>query len=107
MLFYYTEVSKSQFEDEIDLTVKTGFSFNIEDVLLTYPDDKEPYLNIVLAVGADKMNPVDYLYKKDETGRKVPYKVSKFEITNEPIMIQLKVKEEINRFFELTNGPKW
>ena len=105
-LFYYTEVSKVQHEDELDLTVKTGYSFNLEDVVLTYPEGNNLY--VVLAVHADKMNPVEYQYKIDpKTKQKVPVKVSKFEITSEPISILLTVKDEINKFFELTGGPNW
>lgn len=110
-LFYYTEVKPEIVEVEgqepttINVPV-TGYSFSLDDVILTYPDDD--MLNIVLSIGADKLNPVDYQYKRDpKTGQKTPIKVSKFEITNEPVVVQLKVKEEINKFFEMTGGPTW
>ena len=97
-LFYYTEVKE-------DTTI-TGYSFSLDDVILTYPN--EGALNVVLSMGSDKMNPIEYKYKIDpKTKEKVPVKVAKFEITNEPIVIELKVKEEINKFFEMTGGPKW
>jgi len=106
-LFYYTEIKESSSEAfETKTETVTGYSFNIEDVILTYPNGDA--LNVVLSMGADKMNPVEYQYKKDaSTGQRVPVKVSKYEITNEPIVIELKVKEEINRFFSLTGGPQW
>ena len=97
-LFYYTEVK--------DGKTITGYSFCLDDVILTYP--KEEALNIVLSMGSDKLNPVDYKYKIDpKTKERVPVKVSKFEITNEPIVIELTVREEINKFFEMTGGPTW
>lgn len=97
-LFYYTEVK--------DDTTITGYSFSLDDVILTYPNGEA--LNVVLSMGSDKMNPIEYKYKLDpKTKEKVPVKVAKFEITNEPIVIELKVKEEINKFFEMTGGPKW
>lgn len=101
-LFYYTEVELQ----EDSTTITTGHSFNLDDVLLTYPNDG--VLDVVLSVGADKLNPIDYQFKVDpKTKQRVPVKVSKFEITNEPITIKLTVKEEINKFFELTGGPQW
>jgi hypothetical protein len=97
-LFYYTEVKE-------DKTI-TGYSFCLDDVIMTYPN--EGALNVVLSMGSDKLNPIEYKYKLDpKTKEKVPVKVAKFEITNEPIVVELKVKEEINKFFEMTGGPKW
>lgn len=105
-LFYYTEVNTKTVEGQESTEVLTGYSFSLDDVILTYPDGE--VLNIVLSIGADKINPVDYQYKRDpKTGQKTPVKVSKFEITNEPVVVQLKVKEEINKFFEMTGGPTW
>lgn len=105
-LFYYTEVNTKTVEGQESTEVLTGFSFSLDDVVLTYPDGD--VLNIVLSIGADKLNPIDYQYKRDpKTGQKTPIKVSKFEITNEPVVVQLKVKEEINSFFKLTGGPQW
>lgn len=105
-LFYYTQVTKEQHEDEIDMTIQTGYSFDLDQVVMTYPNGDN--LAIVLQHSADKLNPVDYQYKVDPaTKQRVPVKVSKFEITNEPIVVELTVKEEINRFFAETGGPKW
>jgi hypothetical protein len=108
-LFYYTEVKTETNDGQESTKVETGYSFSLDDVILTYPDFSEgEVLNIVLAMGADKINPVDYQYRRDpKTGQKIPVKVSKFEITNEPVVVQLKVKEEINRFFSLSGGPTW
>jgi hypothetical protein len=106
-LFYYTDYKVDANDASIATTVN-GFSFNLDDVILTYPDSEEPILNVVLSMGSDKLNPVEYQYKVDpKTKQRVPVKVSKFEITNEPIVVQLKVKEEINSFFKLTGGPEW
>ena len=106
-LFYYTEL---KVEGENTTTV-TGFSFNMDDVILTYPettDKDELVLNIVLSMGSDKLNPVEYQYKTDpKTKQRYPVKVSKFEITNEPILVQLKLRDEINKFFSMTGGPEW
>lgn len=104
--FYYTQVTKTQHEDEVDMTIETGFSFDLDSVLLTYPVDKK--LAVVLKSSADKLTPVDYQYKINPTTKqKEPVKITKFETTSEPIVIELTVLEEINRFFELTGGPKW
>jgi hypothetical protein len=54
------------------------------------------------------MNPTDYQYKINPiTKQKEPVKISKFEITSEPILIELTVLSEINAFFKLTGGPTW
>jgi len=104
--FYYTQVTKTQHEDEVDMTIETGYSFDLDSVLLTYPSDKK--LVIVLKQSVDKMTPTDYQYKVDPvTKQKHPVKVSKFEITSEPILIELTVLSEINEFFKLTGGPTW
>jgi hypothetical protein len=72
---------------------------------MTYPTENG--LAIVLEGAADKLNPVDYQYKIDPaTKQKVPVKITKFEITSEPIVVELKVKEEILAFFNLTGGPQ-
>jgi hypothetical protein len=104
-LFYYTE-TKTETVDAQESVILTGYSFSLDDVILTYPDGE--VLNVVLSIGADKINPVDYKYKRDpKTGQKIPIGVAKFEITNEPVMVQIKLKEEINAFFKLTGGPVW
>jgi hypothetical protein len=105
MLFYYTEREKIENGEEMELIIKKGFSFEISKVLMTYPT--EDGLAIVLDGNADKLNPVDYQYKIDPaTKQKVPIKITKFETTSEPIVVELKVKEEVLAFFSLTGGPK-
>lgn len=105
MLFYYTEREKIENGEEMELIIKKGYSFNINKVLMTYPTTDG--LAIVLEGNADKLNPVDYQYKIDPaTKQKVPVKITKFEITSEPIVVELKVKEEILSFFQLTEGPR-
>lgn len=105
MLFYYTEREKIENGEEMELIVKKGFSFEINKVLMTYPT--EDGLAIVLDGNADKLNPVDYQYKIDPaTKQKVPVKITKFETTSEPIVVELKVQEEILAFFGLTGGPQ-
>lgn len=104
-LFYYTEREKKEDGDEMELIVKTGFSFDLDKVILTYPDDKG--LAVVLNQNADKINPVEYEYKIDpQTKQRVPVKVKKFEVTSEPIVINLTVPEEIYEFYKATGGPK-
>jgi hypothetical protein len=89
----------------MELVIKKGFSFDLNKVLMTYPTENG--LAIVLEGAADKLNPVDYQYKIDPvTKQKVPVKITKFEITSEPIVVELKVKEEILAFFSLTGGPQ-
>ena len=39
--FYYTQVTKTQHEDEVDVTIETGYSFDLDSVLLTYPVEKK------------------------------------------------------------------
>jgi hypothetical protein len=105
MLFYYTEKEKIESGEEMELVIKKGFSFDLNKVLMTYPTENG--LAIVLEGAADKLNPVDYQYKIDPaTKQKVPVKITKFEITSEPIVVELKVKEEILAFFNLTGGPQ-
>jgi len=105
MLFYYTEKEKIESGEEMELVIKKGFSFDLNKVLMTYPTENG--LAIVLEGAADKLNPVDYQYKIDPvTKQKVPVKITKFEITSEPIVVELKVKEEILAFFSLTGGPQ-
>lgn len=104
--FYYTQVTKTQHEDEVDVTIETGFSFDLDSVLLTYPTEKK--LAVVLKRSADKLNPVEYQYKVNPaTKQKEPVKISKFETTSEPIVVELTVLSEINEFFKLTGGPVW
>lgn len=104
-LFYYTEVEKIEDGEEMELVTKHGFSFNLDSVLMTYP--VEDGLAIVLSGNADKINPVDYQYKTDKvTKQRVPVKITKFEITSEPIVVYLKRKEEILAFFNVTGGPQ-
>jgi hypothetical protein len=105
MLFYYTEREKIESGEEMELIIKRGYSFDTNKVLMTYPTENG--LAIVLEGAADKLNPVDYQYKIDPaTKQKVPVKITKFEITSEPIVVELKVKEEILAFFSLTGGPQ-
>ena len=105
MLFYYSEKEKIENGEEMELVIKKGFSFEISKVLMTYPTDNG--LAVVLDGNADKLNPVDYQYKIDPaTKLKVPVKITKFETTSEPIVVELKVKEEILAFFSLTGGPQ-
>jgi hypothetical protein len=105
MLFYYTEREKIENGEEMELIIKKGYSFDTNKVLMTYPTENG--LAIVLEGSADKLNPVDYQYKIDPaTKQKVPVKITKFEITSEPIVVELKVKEEILAFFSLTGGPQ-
>jgi len=105
MLFYYTEREKIENGEEMELVIKKGYSFDTNKVLMTYPTENG--LAIVLEGAADKLNPVDYQYKIDPaTKQKVPVKITKFEITSEPIVVELKVKEEILAFFSLTGGPQ-
>jgi hypothetical protein len=105
MLFYYTEREKIESGEEMELIIKKGYSFELSKVLMTYPTDDG--LAIVLEGSADKLNPVDYQYKIDPaTKQKVPVKITKFETTSEPIVLELKVKEEILAFFSLTGGPQ-
>lgn len=105
-LFYYTEKEKKEDGEEMELLVKTGFSFDLDSVIMTYPQDKG--LAVVLNRNADKINPVEYEYKIDpQTKQRVPVKVKKFEITSEPIVINLTQADEIARFFSMTEGPKY
>jgi hypothetical protein len=104
-LFYYSEVDKESHEDEINITRKNGYSFNLDLVMLTYPN--EGNLAVVLSSNADKMNPVDYQFKiNPSTGKKEPVKVTKFEIVSEPIVVYLSDPSDIKRFLDLTGGPK-
>ena len=105
MLFYYSEKEKIENGEEMELIIKKGFSFEISKVLMTYPTDNG--LAVVLDGNADKLNPVDYQYKIDPaTKQKVPVKITKFEITSEPIVVELKVKEEVLAFLAATGGPQ-
>jgi hypothetical protein len=104
-LFYYTETRKEQHEDEMELIVEKGYSFDLDKVIMTYPTKEG--LAVVLSHNSDKINPVEYEYKIDPaTKQRVPVKVKKFEITSEPIVINITNQEEIQKFYEQTNGPK-
>jgi hypothetical protein len=99
-LFYYTSAP----EEGQEVFSDKGYSFDIDAVLLTYPNKNG--LSVVLNGNADKLNPIDYQYKIDPTTKqRVPVKVSKFEITSEPIVITITSPEEIERFYQLTGGP--
>jgi hypothetical protein len=105
-LFFYTEKQKIEDGDEMEIVTKTGFSFDLEKVIMTYPEKNG--LAVVLSHNSDKLNPVEYEYKIDpSTKQRVPVKVKKFEITSEPIVINLVNPEDVMRFFEETNGPKY
>ena len=99
-LFYYTSTP----EEGQESVGEKGYSFDIDSVLLTYPSKEG--LAVVLKGNADKLNPVDYQYKVDpKTKQRVPVKVSKFEITSEPIVVTITKQEEIEHFYALTGGP--
>lgn len=103
-LFYYTEIEKDTHEDEMTITRKNGYSFSLESVIMTYPEKEG--LAIVLGRNADKLNPVDYQYKiNPNTKQKEPIKITRFEVTSEPIVVVLKDQSEIKKFLELTGGP--
>lgn len=105
-LFFYTEKQKIEDGDEMEIVTKTGFSFDLERVIMTYPEKNG--LAVVLSHNSDKLNPVEYEYKIDPTTKqRVPVKVKKFEITSEPIVINLVNPEDVTRFFEEVNGPKY
>jgi len=104
-LFYYTEKEKTSHEDEMDIVIKKGYSFNLNSVIMTYPEKNG--LAVVLNRNADKLNPTDYQYKiNPQTKVKEPVKITKFEITSEPIVILLTDVNEINRFLAETGGPE-
>jgi hypothetical protein len=103
-LFYYTEIEKESHEDEVNITRKNGYSFNLESVIMTYPEKEG--LAVVLGRNADKLNPIDYQYKiNPSTKQKEPVKITKFEVTSEPIVVILKDTAEIKKFLEITGGP--
>lgn len=108
-LFYYTQkenVAPTEDGQPVEPIKKTGYSFDLDSVVLTYPDSNG--LSVVLNRNADKLNPVEYEYKIDpQTKQRVPVKVKRFEITSEPIVINLTEPEEIAQFFNLTDGPKY
>lgn len=101
-LFYYTERKKIEDGEEMELIVNQGFSFNLDDVLMTYPTEKG--LTIVLKRSSDRITPTEYKYRV-QNGSKVPVGVAKYEVVNEPIVIELTVTEEILAFYKATNGP--
>jgi len=103
-LFYYTEKEKTSHEDEMELVIKKGYSFNLNTVIMTYPEKNG--LAVVLNRNADKLNPTDYQYKiNPQTKVKEPVKITKFEITSEPIVVLLSEPNDIKRFLEVTGGP--
>jgi hypothetical protein len=104
-LFYYTEIEKESYEDEVNFTRKTGYSFSLDSVIMTYPEKEG--LAVVLNSNADKLNPTDYQYKiNPNTKQKEPVKITKFEVTSEPIVVFLKDPTEIKNFLKLTGGPE-
>ena len=103
-LFYYTQKDKVEDGEEMELVTKTGYSFDLDKVIMTYPDEKG--LSVVLNQNVDKLNPVEYEYKIDpQTKQKVPVKIKKFEVTSEPMVVNLTEPSEINLFYSLTGGP--
>jgi len=103
-LFYYTEKKKAEDGEETDSIPETGYSFDVDSVVMTYP--VKDGLAVILNRNVDKLNPVEYEYKIDpKTKQKVPVKIKKFEVTSEPITIELKEVAEIKAFFEMTGGP--
>lgn len=103
-LFYYTEIEVKSLEEGTQIIRKNGYSFNLESVILTYPE--KDGLAVVLNRNADKLNPVEYQYKiNPQTKQKEPIKVSKFENTSEPIVAVIKDPKEIEDFLMLTGGP--
>ena len=103
-LFYYTEKKKVEDGEEMEFVPETGYSFDLDSVVMTYP--VKDGLAVILNRNVDKLNPVEYEYKIDPaTKQKVPVKIKKFEVTSEPITIELKEVAEIKAFFEMTGGP--
>lgn len=103
-LFYYTEVTPPAEGEEVAAVPEFGYSFDLDSILLTYPS--KDGISVVLNRNADKLTPVEYQYKTDpKTKQRYPIKVSKFENTSEPIVINLTKPEDIKRFFEETGGP--
>lgn len=104
-LFYYTEIeTKSQGEQTKEIR-KNGYSFLLDSVIMTYPE--KDGLAVVLNRNADKLNPIDYQYKINPTTKqKEPVKITKFEVTSEPIVVILKDIREIESFLKLTGGPE-
>jgi len=104
-LFFYTEKDTIEVDGEKKEIRKLGYSFDLEKVIMTYPT--EDGLSVSLSHNADKINPVEYKYKVDpKTKQRVPVKVSKFEITSEPVTIELKYADEINSFLAAVGGPE-
>lgn len=105
-LFYYTEIEVRNLEDGTPQTIrKNGYSFDLDSVILTYPDREG--LAVVLNRNADKLTPTDYQYKiNPQTKQKEPIKVSKFEVTSEPIVAVIKDPREIDAFLHATGGPE-
>jgi hypothetical protein len=104
-LFYYTEIEVKSQEEKEQILRKPGHSFNLESVIMTYPEKEG--LAVVLNRNADKLNPIDYQYKiNPQTKQKEPVKITKFETTSEPIVVVLKDTQEIAEFLKLTGGPE-
>ena len=104
-LFFYTEKETVEIDGEQKEISKPGYSFDLEKVVMTYPT--QDGLSVALSHNADKINPVEYKYKVDpKTKERVPVKISKFEITSEPITIELTDANDINRFLAEVGGPE-
>jgi hypothetical protein len=101
-LFYYTKRKKVEEGEEMELIIETGNSFQLDSVFMTYPT--KTGLAVVLDVASDRLNPTEYKYRM-QNGQKVPVGVAKYEILNEPIVIELTVEDEILQFYKLTGGP--
>lgn len=110
-LFYYTVVLKEEHEDEMSIDHVHGASFNLDDVLMTArPKGRPEHLEVVLKHNFEEIIPVDYkmeLVTDPQTKRRVqrPVKATKFEVVSQPLTIILTLKEDIDRFFQLTNAP--
>jgi hypothetical protein len=104
-LFYYTDIESVPSEQGTQTTRKNGYSFDLDSVVMTYPE--KDGLAIILNRNADKLNPTDYQYKINPTTKqKEPIKITKFEVTSEPIVVVLKDPREIDSFLNLTGGPE-
>jgi len=104
-LFFYTEKETVDVDGEQKEIAKPGYSFDLESVIMTYPTTDG--LSVVLSSNADKLTPIEYKYRTDpKTKERIPVKIAKFEITSEPITIELKDADEINAFFAAVGGPE-
>jgi hypothetical protein len=104
-LFYYTDIETVSSEEGARVIRKTGYSFDLDSVIMTYPEKEG--LAIILNRNADKLNPMDYQYKVNPTTKqKEPVKITKFQVTSEPIVVVLKDPSEIDAFLHSTGGPE-